>query len=53
MCYDKCIHKKGDVFMNLIKVGDPAPDFSLKDNREQIIRLSDYKGKKVFLEETL
>lgn len=35
--------------MNLIKVGDPAPDFSLKDNKEQIIKLSDYRGKKVLL----
>ena len=35
--------------MSLINVGDAAPDFSLKDNKEQMIRLSDYKGKKVLL----
>jgi peroxiredoxin len=35
--------------MNLIKVGDPAPEFSLKDNKNQVIRLSDFKGKKVLL----
>jgi len=32
-----------------IKIGDTAPDFSLKDNKEQIIRLSDFRGKKVLL----
>lgn len=35
--------------MSLIKVGDIAPDFSLKDNREQTVRLSDFRGKKVLL----
>jgi len=35
--------------MDLIKVGDMAPDFSLKDNREQTVRLSDFRGKKVLL----
>lgn len=35
--------------MSLIKVGDTAPDFSLKDNKEQIIRLSDLRGKKVLM----
>ncbi|HWQ89104.1 MAG TPA: redoxin domain-containing protein [Desulfitobacteriaceae bacterium] len=35
--------------MKLIKVGDSAPDFSLKDNRDQIINLSSYRGKKVLL----
>ncbi len=35
--------------MELIKIGDMAPDFSLKDNNEQIIKLSDYRGKKVLL----
>lgn len=35
--------------MSLIKVGDIAPDFSLKDNKEQIVRLSDLRGKKVLL----
>ncbi|MBI2070759.1 MAG: redoxin domain-containing protein [Elusimicrobia bacterium] len=31
---------------DLVKVGDPAPDFSLKDQGDQDIRLSDFKGKK-------
>lgn len=35
--------------MPLIQVGDTAPDFSLKDNQDQIIRLSDFRGKKVLL----
>jgi peroxiredoxin len=43
------MYKKGDELMEQIKIGDLAPDFSLKDNKEQIIRLSDFKGKKVLL----
>lgn len=35
--------------MNPITVGDSAPDFVLKDNRGDEIRLSDYKGQKVLL----
>jgi peroxiredoxin len=35
--------------MKRIAVGDVAPDFVLKDNRVQDIRLSDYRGKKVLL----
>jgi Peroxiredoxin len=35
--------------MKRITVGDLAPDFVLKDNRGQEIRLSDYRGKKVLL----
>lgn len=35
--------------MKLISVGDPAPNFSLDDNHDQNIHLSDYKGKKVLL----
>ena len=35
--------------MDRIKVGDYAPDFLLKDNRGEEIRLTDYKGKKVML----
>ena len=35
--------------MNRIAVGDMAPDFVLKDNRVQDVRLSDYRGKKVLL----
>ena len=37
------------IIMNRITVGDYAPDFVLKDNRGEEIRLSDYKGKKVLL----
>ncbi len=35
--------------MKLIAVGDIAPDFSLKDNHEKLIKLSDYRGQKVLL----
>lgn len=35
--------------MKLISVGDTAPDFSLKDNNNQTVTLSGYKGKKVLL----
>lgn len=35
--------------MKLIEVGNVAPDFSVKDNKEQTINLSDYRGKKVLL----
>jgi peroxiredoxin len=35
--------------MKLIAVGDSAPDFTLKDNYDKEIRLSDYRGKKVLL----
>lgn len=34
--------------MNL-KVGDSAPDFSVNDQNEKPVKLSDYKGKKVVL----
>ena len=33
----------------LLKVGDSAPDFTLKDQDNQTARLSDYKGKRVIL----
>lgn len=33
----------------VIKVGDKAPDFSLKDQHNKELRLSDFKGKKVLL----
>ena len=29
-----------------LKVGDPAPDFTLMDNNHSQVRLSDFKGKK-------
>lgn len=35
--------------MKLIEVGSVAPDFSVKDNKDQTINLSDYRGKKVLL----
>lgn len=35
--------------MKKIAVGEIAPDFVLKDNRAQDVRLSDYRGKKVLL----
>jgi len=35
--------------MKPIAIGEYAPDFVLKDNRGQDVRLSDYKGKKVLL----
>lgn len=34
---------------NPITVGATAPEFSLKDNRGNLVALSDYKGKKVLL----
>lgn len=35
--------------MKLIEVGNVAPNFTLKDNHDQNISLSDYRGKKVLL----
>lgn len=35
--------------MNLIQVNAVAPDFTVKDNKNQNITLSAYKGKKVLL----
>lgn len=35
--------------MKLIAIGDSAPNFSLKDNHDKTIHLSDFKGKKVLL----
>lgn len=32
-----------------LKVGDEAPDFTLKDNHGKEVRLSDFRGKKVVL----
>ena len=32
-----------------LKVGDPAPDFILKDSDGQTVRLADLRGKKVLL----
>ncbi len=33
----------------MLKVGDPAPDFEVKDNAGKTQRLSDYRGKNVIL----
>lgn len=33
----------------MVKVGEKAPDFVLKDLNDQTVRLSDYRGKGVFL----
>jgi peroxiredoxin len=30
----------------VLKVGQPAPDFSLKSHLGQIVRLSDYRGRR-------
>ena len=35
--------------MTTLKIGDKAPDFKAKDNNENTISLSDYKGKKLVL----
>ena len=32
-----------------LKVGDPAPDFTLKDANGQTVRLADLRGKQVML----
>ena len=32
-----------------LKIGDKAPDFKLKDDQGNIVKLSDFKGKKVVL----
>lgn len=33
----------------LLKIGDPAPDFSMESSEGKVVRLSDYKGKYVVL----
>jgi peroxiredoxin len=35
--------------MELVKVGDMAPEFTLQDNHDQTVRLSDYRGQRVLL----
>src|SRR5687767_13587395 len=35
--------------MAQIKVGDPAPDFETVNDRDQKVKLSDYRGKRVVL----
>lgn len=44
------VHKGRGVARMSLKVGDPAPDFTLLSNDWKTVRLSDYRGKKnVFL----
>ena len=33
----------------MINIGQPAPDFSIKDKQGKLVKLSDYRGKVVFL----
>ena len=33
----------------MLKPGDPAPDFDVKDHRGNRVKLTDYRGKKVVL----
>ena len=33
----------------MLKPGDPAPDFTVKDHAGRTVRLSDYRGKEVIL----
>jgi peroxiredoxin Q/BCP len=35
--------------MKTLKIGDKAPHFDLEDQNGQNVRLSDFKGKKLFL----
>ena len=39
--------------MNIIEVGTEAPDFTLTDNKDRSIRLSGFRGKKVYSLEQL
>lgn len=40
---------KGATSTKTLKVGDKAPDFALKSHLDQEIKLSDLKGKNVFI----
>jgi peroxiredoxin Q/BCP len=35
--------------MSMLKIGDPAPDFTVQAHDGSTVRLSDYRGKKVVL----
>jgi peroxiredoxin Q/BCP len=35
--------------MSMLKIGDPAPDFSVSAHDGTTVRLSDYRGRKVVL----
>jgi peroxiredoxin Q/BCP len=41
------LRKKGEAKM--LNVGDPAPDFTVKTDRGDAVRLSDQKGKSIVL----
>ena len=41
------LRKKGEAKM--LNVGDPAPDFTVKTDRGDTVRLSDQKGKSIVL----
>ena len=40
---------EGKTETRTLKVGDDAPDFELKDRDGNVVRLSDFRGKKVLL----
>ena len=40
---------KGAAESKTLKVGDQAPDFTLKAHGDRTVSLSDYRGKNVFL----
>jgi len=35
--------------MGILKAGDPAPDFTTRDDRDQTVSLSDFRGRFVVL----
>ncbi len=43
----EAFRKKGETVM--LSVGDKAPDFEVKDNRGETVRLSDQKGRTIVL----
>ena len=40
---------KGATITKTLKVGDKAPDFTLKSHLGSVVTLSDFKGKNVFI----
>ncbi|KEO84572.1 tRNA(5-methylaminomethyl-2-thiouridylate) methyltransferase [Tumebacillus flagellatus] len=40
---------KGATETKTLKVGDKAPDFTLKAHGDRTVNLSDYRGKNVFI----
>lgn len=47
-CFSQAIDDRG----YLVKVGDPAPDFTIKLTTGKSVKLSDYKGKLIMLQFT-